>query len=148
MHEFQRTGNPLLAARNISIVAKAMAAACRLLRMAIDNTPALKGCRRLSTIKSAHFRLTGQDLSARSPTTTRIGIPVPYGQIPSRLAQSTIRQQKRPASGCRLLWIGTTTGTAKPGSNSGRPISFKEALLAVCELQRVQFGEPPGGPPN
>jgi hypothetical protein len=34
--------------------------------MAIANRPALKGCHRLSTIKSGHFRLRGQDLSAQS----------------------------------------------------------------------------------
>ncbi len=53
-----------------------------------------------------------------------LGIPVPNGQIPSRLPKPAIRQAKtRPASGWRLLWIGTTTGTATAASNSSRPIN-------------------------
>ena len=71
LHGFERTGTHLLATRDISIMAKAMVADCKLIRMASDNTPALKRCHFLSRIKSGHFRLTGQNISDRSPTATR-----------------------------------------------------------------------------
>ena len=68
-------------ARNISIMAKAVVADCRLIRMATYNTTALKGCHHLYGIKTDHFCLTGQNFQLSLQRQPVLGIPVPDNKI-------------------------------------------------------------------